>query len=353
MQQKIDSGELDQATGQEWFNNQRLSAMATLGVVDKQTARQWSSIFSSNVVGADGHVNQNAVGAYTMWRQLNDINPIIASQYIDNADARAIVTMASDMDDTNMDAAQALEQAHMRLQRNFTPEQVRATLGSSQFTAALDKEVKKQIDDIDPGFFTTLFGGSASGFYNVWDSEIAKATKDPYFKHSIKTTANAYILRNPAIDPKAAAKMATEDVMGRSAFMLGQMVQTSSDSTIREDMGIVQDQRPMAENQAMLEYLQTHGEEMWGKDFGDWELFSTSTWGTAIRGVPEMNIQYDAASRTFLVAPVDKETMALGPVHRLPASRVGAEYMARIREGVQRRADIEAAPTPFGFGGFR
>jgi hypothetical protein len=261
--------------------------------------------------------------------------------------------MASDMDDTNMDAAQALEQAHMRLQRNFTPEQVRATLGSSQFTTALDKEVKKQIDDIDPGFFTTLFGGSASGFYNVWDSEIAKATKDPYFEHSIKTTANAYILRNPAIDPKAAAKMATEDVMGRSAFMLGQMVQTSSDSTIREDMGIVQDQRPMAENQAMLEYLQTHGEEMWGKDFGDWGLFSPSTWATAIRGVPEMNIQYDAASRTFLVAPVDKETMALGPVHRLPASRVGAEYMARIREGVQRRADIEAAPTPFGFGGFR
>lgn len=371
-QKKLAAGE-SQEDVDEWYTNKRLATMSRWQTVDEATAQQWSSTFAYNMTDTKGQVTDEAVAAFNQFRKFSTMNPLMADKYLLNQDAKDIAETAMILAEASMDADDALVQAKMIMERDVQPAQVREKITSPEFRTEITKAVKEAIDTFDPNVFTNMFGGNKSMFYDVWSSGIERATKDTSFTALLGRLAEAHVLRNPNISPEVAASEAMKDALAQSTYIMGSMVHTSGTTTVREDMGISATE-PMVENQAMLEYLSQHGKKMFGDDFGDWtfmddtgfsnvELLDPSTWldweaepinniRKAIRNVPDMYVQYDAATKVFMVAPF-KDDGSVGNVRRVPAAAIGAQYMHNRRKAVERRSEALAKPTPVGFGGIR
>lgn len=370
---KVESGELTQEEANEYVVNKRLSLMSRAGVVDEGTAQQWTSMFSYNVLGDDGKVSQEAVAALEQYKKLDEMNPVMAQKYLLNQDARDTFEMASTLMEASVDPSNALAQAQTIMSQDVRQEDIQRVMTSPELDAQVDRAVQSAVDNFDPGVISNLTG-TESMFYEVWDDEIERAVKSSSARADITRLTEAHLLRNPFLTPEVAVSEATKDYLAKSTFIMGTMVTSSGSTTVREDMGISANE-PMVENAAMIAFLQDNGERMFGPDFGDWTffddrgfqevyLFSPSTWldweaepignmKRAIRDIPNMAIQYDSATKTFLVSPLSDDGVP-GLLRKVPAGLVGAHYMQKRKDAVLSRNEANSpANYQIGMGGIR
>lgn len=332
---------MPQEQAQEWANNQYLLQVKHWGMaIDKRTANNWTTAIL-NPFDSKGIVTQEASQALDMLSTLHSMSPVIAEKYIANSDAADILHTAMDLYRINPSAQEAFMEARSLVAEGKTSKNLGGYVRSTEAQEALDSRVTEAIEDTDPGFFTDLFGGTASKSWEVWDEEIADAIKTPEFRRRVRMQAGLIKRNSPNITDEAAAQRAVNTVLGRSTFVLGSMLTQDTPGSLRSDMGLTSYREPMVENDAVLNYLREYGEKMFPQQWNPGSFTDAGYW----RGVPKMEVRYNSTDKLFYFrAMVDPDTQEMSArVFPVEAAAVGKWYKQKKEaELIDKRERSEA-----------
>lgn len=323
-QVKIDNG-MTPEQAQEWANNQYLLQVKRWGpAVDKRTANDWTNAIM-NPFDSKGVVTQEAAQALDMLTTLHNMSPALAEKYVTNKDAAAMLHSAMDLYRINPSAQEAFLGARDMMDEGIKSKNLAQYVKSEEAQTALTERVNDTIEDLDPGFFTDLFGGSASKSWEVLDDEIENAMKNSReFNRRVQMHAGFLKRSNPGMPDEAVAKQAVNQMLGRSTFVLGHMLVQDTPGSMRKDMGLTGFQEPLVENDAVLSYLREYGPKMFPQQWNPGNVLDSSYW----RGVPRMEVRYNSTDKVFYFrAMVDPDTQEMSTrVFPVEASQIGAWY---------------------------
>lgn len=323
VQMKIANG-MPAEQAQEWGNNQfLLQAKKWSMAVDKRTANDWSTAIL-NPFDSKGVVTQEAANALDMWSTLHSMSPAVAEAYMTNDDAASIMYTAAELYKVVPSAQEALLEAKNLHAEGKTAKSLSAYVKSDEMKSALEDRVTEVLDDLDPGFWTDIFGGSASKSWEVWDTEIQNAVQSPEFRRRVQMQAGLVKRNSPGMPPEAVAKRAVGQMLNRAEFVLGNMLVQDTPASIKQDMGLTGYQDPLTVNNAVLEYLRANGKTMFGNDWNPGTVLDAGYW----RGVPPIQVRYNSADKLFYFKSMsDPDTGEYGSItFPVRAEQIGKWY---------------------------
>lgn len=345
---KIAQG-MSQDQAQEWASNQYLLQVKHWGTaIDKRTSNDWTNAIL-NPFDSKGVVTQEAAQALDMLTTLHGMSPVVAEMYVTNPNAAAYLHSAMDLYRITPNAQDAFMRARDLEEEGIKTKSLGKYVKSQEAQEALTTSITDALDNIDPGFFTDIFGGSASKSWEVLDAEIANAIKNSKeFNRRTNMYAGFLKQNSPSLSDEAIADQAVNTMLGRSAFVLGNMLVQDTPGSMRKDMGLTGFREPLVENDAVLSYLREYGPKMFPNQWNPGNVFDSEYW----RGVPQMEVRYNSIDKLFYFrAMVDPDTQEMSTrVFPVEASQIGAWYkqhkaaeLTQKRERSERRQQSHRA----------
>lgn len=321
-------------------------------VVDRKWSAQIDAALSGNIIDKEGKVSPEALQAYEDYLLLAKTGTGgYADKYV--PESKELVALAASYDESGaLSTESSLRLAAEIIQRkrndpNWVPEEANPK--------AVKAAVNKWVESMDINWFQGISGKAYRSKWNeVLDKEIQSAKSDPRLPAALEDLTTMHIMRG--MHPKAALKLAQGELQNRAEFVMGNVVLSGKESTIRQDMGIAHSSEPTAVNKAITEYLQEYGEDMFGAAYKD----AQSQWigtpegsklldkvGSALTGapaailnssklrgrnVPNVYVTYNAAQKGFMVdlyTNTEKTRVLNQPVF-IPANRLGTFANERI-----------------------
>lgn len=329
----------------EWAFNAWLLSMRELGVVDTATAKQWNSALVGNIFDDKGVLLPEAGLALKQFSALYQISPVLAEQHIKNTAAKTLMYTANALYQTTGSEQQAFLDAVKMIEQGSSVSDLYSAARRPDLAEEIDERIADRLEDMKPGIWSTIFGTSASGIMDVWEDDIKTAIDSWTFRRNVAMHAGYLTTLYPGIPPEAAAAQAVDNTLSRSEFVVGHLIVQKQPKEILSAMGLERFGKALTVNDAVTKFLEKYGgtEPMWGNK---WDA---SSW----RGVPSLDIRYDATNQVFYFRPLlNEDTMEYGSVRQVPAKTIGEFYLARHTEELNRRMGIVEPGTtmmPFEF----
>ena len=338
--QDVQSGVVEPTAVLEEASARMAKAIDKYGVVNENLADELTAAFSRNLVANEqGEVYENVVLAYQGLAKLYEVNPTLALRHLKTDAAKSLFIMAKDMDtDTTHSTGNAIKQAAANMRTGIDPQFVNQFF-SKGFNdtlkeAALDKVVR-MAPSLKP------WTGTARGsVFEISTSELERAATDPRFLANVERVAKTKFLAQTSLLPEQAANLAMHDMLGKAAYMLGNIVVPETDTPLHQILGMPEYQSETgAPHEAIVEFLKERGPEYWGKQWFDTEIASRGSGafmgylGTklqqVVRDVPEMYIDLDqrANGNVLIMQPVLNDGSTGKPME-IPAADLGTFYKA-------------------------
>lgn len=327
------------------MNTRYASFLNKAGVVDPKQAELMTGVFNStsNLVDSNGKVTPQAFSAYHALTELDKINPDLALQHLKTPQAKEAFKLARDLDQGNEDSNSALRLAASAMQNasNIDPKKIQ--VNKDAIGPLLNSSLRDSLDTAWNGMFHPSNWGKALS------SEIDSAVNDPSFIGKVQRLASARMVANPALTPKQSLDLTMHDMKSTTSFIMGSMVSTPNNENIYKTMGMQEfSNDPSAPNKAMLQYIEEHGKEAFGKQWIDTKIVgregdlttrlynAAENVGTAmIRGVPKMDVRFtDVAGKPMFVVMPYLTDGNVGRMVYIDPAKVGASYKQKHYDSV-------------------
>lgn len=214
------------------------SQLKAQGVVDEEMSAYITGALSSNILDANGNINDGARRALDFYMRMSE-SATVGSEYmakmVPDSKTRSLIETAKLFYDGRDTLDSALLKAHQKMNEPNTDVNIRLTQDNAfgnQVKAGVDKAINE------------LVGRNAP----VWpvprnitlgdEAQVRKFTTPA--KNYIEARAHAYHLEHPQEDPKVSIKKATDDLVNDSVIVGGNMLIGKSQNNARIDqvMGI-------------------------------------------------------------------------------------------------------------------
>jgi hypothetical protein len=296
------------------------------------------SLDLTTISDKDGTIRPESASAFQDYLMLaQKANNGYAAKFL-TEDAQKVVAIAENYTLGGfMNPAQALQAASEVMSRK----------ASGQFSepkAISETDLEAGAAKIIKTFDSSWFGwrNDKTRAYEVYDEELEQAQRDPALLGMLKGFAYNHMLLDKNLKADDAMKLARNEVQNRMEYVMGNIVLSGKNSSIREDMGIADWTGPKAVDKVMLGYMREYGEEIWGKEFNQFEFGFGDHSGKlnkgdlipdnidesfrdAVRGVPMMSVHYDSDRKGYIVDRwLDKDrTQLANTAHFIPAAELG------------------------------
>lgn len=350
--------------------------------VDSSWGQAIDSALTGNILDAKGNVSKTAQHAYDDYLYLSkNGTPGFAQKFLGTS--KDLIFQAEALNSGGINSNEALRAAAAIMDRKTNGTFKEPTVDPAE----IDKAVETSLNNSSPSFWTvgsSITGAdktSAMSYFDVRDSDVTNASKDPNIKAVVSADAHAIMLNNPHMTPAAAAGQAMAGLQARIERVGDNVLVGSKTSTVAQDMKL-QDTRQGAVEKAVLDFASQHGDKLWGEDWktavspvgqirgydaqgnpkyligsaknGGIPQPSLGAIGSSVsdylHGTPRMFISYDSALKTItydLYAHKDSDVL-LGRPRTIPAEVIGRVHDYKIQTTPIKPGIIDTAVNAVG-----